>query len=318
MAKFWLIRKQLVLLTGLLGALLVTTGCVHRTPFTQEYYFQAMGDPAELVVTLNMGKSDLLYGKAVEDASSGAGLGILGTLLDRIDRVSMAFYEPAGLVRNENDVLNLDDYAFYGGIEGNIPRFITNTALLWTPGWEKIENERTRYYRNPAMNLEVAAPTNGLLLFSSGDYMKVYENTYANRVTKIPFDFAQRMATSLFGFYVTSPKAMLDIGLEIPSAVLMQMQTLLLMIEETAEGTVALQGIIRMNTSRLANSLSILMKTAYISDKKRSKSPIGDLTNLFVLQEDTLLINDMDLSQEQLDAFTKIFGSLLSTTGGRA
>ena len=296
---------------------MVASGCVHRTPFTEEYYFQAMGDPAELVVTLNLGKSDILYGDAIENASAGKGLGVLGTLLDRIDRVSMAFYEPIGLVRDESEVVDLSSYAFYGGIEGNIPRFITNTALLWTPGWEKVENDRTRYYRNPAMNLEVASPKNGLLLFSQGDYMKAFENTYANRETKIPFDLAQRMASSLFGFYVTSPKALLDIGLEIPSAVLMQMKTLLLMIEETAPGTVVLQGIISMNTNRLANSLSILMKTAYIADKRRNKTPIGDLTNLFVLKEDTLLINNMDLSQEQLDSFTKMFGTLLSATGGR-
>jgi len=296
---------------------LVTTGCVHRTPFTDEYYFQAMGDPTELVVTLDLSKSDILYGAAVENASSGDKLGILGTLLDRVDRVSMAFYEPVGIVRDENSVVDLSSYAFYGGIEGNIPRFITNTALLWTPGWEKVENDRTRFYRNPAMNLEVASPKNGLLLFSQGDYMKAFDTTYAKRETKIPLNLARRMASSLFGFYVTSPKAMLDIGLEIPTTVLMQMKTLLLMIEQTSTGKVVLQGSISMNTSKLANSLSILLKTAYISDKRRSKTPIGDLTDLFVLKEDTLQINNMDLSQEQLDSFTKMFGSLLSATGGR-
>lgn len=296
---------------------MVTTGCVHRTPFTDEYYFQAMGDPTELVVTLDLSKSDILYGAAVENASSGDKLGILGTLLDRVDRVSMAFYEPVGIVRDENSVVDLSSYAFYGGIEGNIPRFITNTALLWTPGWEKVENDRTRFYRNPAMNLEVASPKNGLLLFSQGDYMKAFDTTYAKRETKIPLNLARRMASSLFGFYVTSPKAMLDIGLEIPTTVLMQMKTLLLMIEQTSTGKVVLQGSISMNTSKLANSLSILLKTAYISDKRRSKTPIGDLTDLFVLKEDTLQINNMDLSQEQLDSFTKMFGSLLSATGGR-
>jgi len=296
---------------------MVATGCVHRTPFTDEYYFQAMGDPTELVVTLDLSKSDILYGAAVENASSGNKLGILGTLLDRVDRVSMAFYEPVGIVRDENSVVDLSSYAFYGGIEGNIPRFITNTALLWTPGWEKVENERTRYYRNPAMNLEVASPKNGLLLFSQGDYMKAYDTTYANRETKIPSALARRMASSLFGFYVTSPKAMIDIGLEIPTTVLMQMKTLLLMIEQNPAGKVVLQGSISMNTTRLANSLSILLKTAYIADKRRSKTPIGDLTDLFVLKDDTLLINNMDLSQEQLDSFTKMFGSLLSATGGR-
>jgi hypothetical protein len=311
-------RKFITLGLCLAGILAVSTGCVHRTPFTEEYYFQAMGDPAELVVTLDMSKSDRLYGQAVENASSGDGMGILGTLLDRIDRVSMAFYEPDGLVRKESEAVDLSTYAFYGGIEGNIPRFITNTALLWTPGWEKVVNENTRYYRNAAMNLEVAVPKNGLLLFSQGDYMRAYNNTYAHRVTKIPSDLAQRMASSLFGFYVTSPRAILDIGLAIPAAVLMQMKTLLLMIEETTDGKVVLQGSISMNTERLAKSLSILMKTAYISDKRRNNATLGDLTNLFVLDEDTLLINNMDLSQEQLDSFTKMFGSLLSVTGGRA
>jgi hypothetical protein len=167
------------------------------------------------------------------------------------------------------------------------------------------------------MNLDVAVPKNGILLFSQGDYMRAYDSTYANRMTKIPNDLAKRMASSLFGFYVTSPQAMLDIGLEIPLTVLRQMDTMLLMIEEHSQGHMVLQGSITMNTTRLANSLSILMKTSYISDKRRTNTPLGDLTNLFILKDSTLLINDMALSDEQLSSFTKMFGSLLSATGGK-
>ncbi len=309
-------KKHALLLPAVFLLMLFLSSCVHRTPFREEYYFQAMGDPAELVVTMDFSKSDRLYADALRQSTQGEST-LLGNLIPRIDRVSMAFYEPAGTIRENSAAVDLGSYSFYGGIEGNIPRFITNTALLWTPGWQKIENDRTRYYRNEAMNLDVAVPKNGILLFSQGDYMRAYDNTYANRVTKIPYDLAKRMAASLFGFYVTSPQAMLDIGLDIPLTVLKQMNTMLLMIEEKADGLMVLQGSITMNTTRLANSLSILMKTSYISDKRRTNTPLGDLTNLFILKESTLLINDMALSDEQLSSFTKMFGSLLSATGGK-
>ena len=37
-------------------ALIVLTGCVHHTPYTEEYYFQSLGEPSEIVVTADLDK----------------------------------------------------------------------------------------------------------------------------------------------------------------------------------------------------------------------------------------------------------------------
>ncbi|MHC1693290.1 MAG: hypothetical protein AB9828_09730 [Sphaerochaetaceae bacterium] len=305
----------------ILVLILFLTGCVHHTPFVEEAYFQAMGDPAELVVTMDVDKSKRLYGEALTALPQQTAALVEG-LLERAQRISVAFYEPESSTSEVSSSLqdkttaNLGSYAYYGGIEGNFSKFVINTALLWSPGWEKVENETTHYYRNGTLGLDVAVARNGILLFSKGDYMKAYETTYAKRVGKIPADMAKRMSSSMFGFYVASPKAMIDIGMEIPRTVLAQVRTMLLVIDENADGKIVLQGSIGMNTPKLANSLSILLKSAYIGEKRRARLPLGDMKNLFVLQEETVLINDMELTEKQLESFTTMFGSLMKTTGG--
>lgn len=299
-----------ILLLG--SVLLILTGCVHRVPYEQEYYFQAMGDPAEVVVTVDMQSSQRLFGEQlVRDAS-------FAELLDRVDRLSIALYnpDPAADADGLLDAEQLSSYSFYGGVEGNIPAFLTNTSLLWNPDWQQVENERTRYYRNEWLGLDVYAPRNGLLLFANGNYMKAYETTYRERTTKIPAGLADRMANSLFGFYIASPQAMIDVGLSIPRTVLLETRSMMLVVEDDGNGGLALGGVITMNTEKLANSLSILLKSSYISEKRRNKEPLGDLTNLIVLRDDAVVIDGMDLSDEQYAAFSEMFGSLASITGG--
>ena len=299
---------------ALLGAAvtMVLTSCVHRSPFVEEQYFQAMGAPGEIVVTVDTRAPEKLPGSfSVQDSS-------FATLLSRIDRLSVSLYDPSGLAESDGVVQadELATYEYYGGAEGNIPAFLTNSMLLWDDAWEKIEEGKIRYYRNEWLGLDVYAPKNGLLLFASDNYMKAYETTYKNRTTRIPTALADRMAKSLFGFYVGSPKAIMEIGLAIPQSVLAQTDSMVLVIEEQEQKGMTLGGIVTMKSSKLANSLSILLKSSYISDKRRNKEPLGDLTNLFILEDDAVHINGMELSDEQYAAFSTMFGSLAALTTG--
>ena len=44
--------------------------------------------------------------------------------------------------------------------------------------------------------------------------------------------------------------------------------------------------------------------------------PLGDLTNLFILNEDAVEITGMALSQAQLAGFSRMFDVLFQTAGG--
>jgi len=96
----------------------------------------------------------------------------------------------------------------------------------------------------------------------------------------------------------------------------MQLDSLMLVIEQTETSPASLSGLIVAKSPKLANTISILLKSSYISDRRRNKLPFGDLTNLIVVYEDKVEINHMELTQAQLGGFSSMFGSLLATTGG--
>lgn len=293
--------------------LALISGCVHKTPFQKEYYFQAMGDPSEIVVTVDVSHPHPFIAQHLSQQES------FSHLLQRVDRLSVALYDPHGNQESSDPFLSQQDlqsYQFYGAIEGNIPAFLTNSALLWDDQWTQITEDGIRYYRNEYLGLELYAPKNGILLFSQTDFVPAYRKTYSNREIKIPLPLAHRLASSLFGFYIASPQAIVDVGLAIPKTVLLQTESILLVIEEQKDEGVALGGIITMKTAKLANSLSILLKSSYISNKRRAQEPFGDLTNLIVLEDSSVVINGMDLSEEQLAMFSTLFGSLLSMPSG--
>jgi len=307
-------RTGIVTCTICAIVLLSLVSCVHR-PFADEYYFQAMGEPQDIVVTMDMQRIDRLPGTSALTHSEDPSF---AQLLSRIDRLSVTLYNPAALELTDDviDMQDIDSYEFYGGVEGNIPAFLTNSMLLWNDDWEKVEEGRVRYYRNDWLGLDVYAPQRGLLLFASDNYMKVYQDTYKHRVTRIQRGLADRMANALFGFYIASPQAMIDVGLAIPQTVLAQMESMVLVIEEHDDQTLSLGGVFTMHTPKLANSLSILLKSSYISEKRRNREPLGDLTNLFILEEAAVHINGMSLSEEQYATFSELFGSLTTITTG--
>jgi len=307
------LKQRWPFLALIFSALLLISSCRTTSFFKEEPYFSAMGEPSHLVITMDMQKGrELLGDQSLSQDVDPA----VSQLLDRTDRISISLYDPNATEEERTEKVDLSAYAYFGGLEGNYPRFITNTALLWSPGWEKIENDKTHYFTNDMMGLYAAVPKSGLLLFSNSDYMEAYEKTYAHRTTLIDASSAAKMQKAMFGFYANSPQAMIDIGLDIPLSVLLQMNSILFVIESSADGNPILNGTIVMKNAKLANSLNILLKTSYISEKRRNKLPLGDLTNLFILNEDAVEITGMALSQAQLAGFSRMFDVLFQTAGG--
>ena len=265
-----------------------------------------MGEEGDVVVTFSPSKSARLF-----DLSQNQ-TGIFNSLLQRVDRVSLALYEKEGSFSSDS----LSQYSFYGGMEGNIPSFLTNSALLYSKDWEKIEEETTHFYRNEYLGLDVYSPTSGLLLFASDEYMKGYTTTYKERTLKIQPGLADRMANGLFGFYITSPKSMIDIGLEIPEAVLAKTLSIVLVFEENENSEIVLNADITMESDKLAKSLSILLKSSYISNKRRKGEPLGELAGLFTIDENRVSIQNMLMDDQQLNDITDLFSSLTNLAAG--
>lgn len=301
-------RQRAFLLLTLLVVLMLTS-CLSKKDILDKYYFQSLAEDNSVVVTVDTRDFKRL-GVDLKQENE------LSTLLKRISRFSIAFDLPKEfddeLITNEN----LKTYNFRGAIEGSIPPFITNTILLKSNEWEKrVYPNNIRSYRNDTLELEVYAPKKDLLLFANDNYLEHYYKSYKNRQILIDVKQATSMANSLFGFYIASPQAMLDIGLKIPKSALLQSNSIMLYINETDENKMVLSGSIVMKSERLASSLSILLKSSYISDKRRQKESFGDLTNLFIVNKETLLIEGLALNEEQVTLLMQLFGQLLSPLG---
>ncbi len=95
--------------------LVLLTGCVHHTPFTTEYFYQALGESGEIVMTadterIKEGELDGVVDPGLTD----------NTVVKKSTRISASFV-PDG-----------DGYITSGAVEGNISSFTTNTALAFS------------------------------------------------------------------------------------------------------------------------------------------------------------------------------------------
>lgn len=292
-----------VLLSAVMAVLLLSVSCVHHSPFRDSYYYDALGDPGEVVFTLDARRS-----AGVFDLADSPALQPFLAFLDRIDRVSLSLYRTADETEGR--------YSFYGGVEGNIPSFLTNTLFLYDDGFEKIEEGKVRYYRNNTLGLDVYSPRSGLLLFASDEYMKAYRQTYKEREQKIPEALAQRMGNALFGFHGEGSQNLIDIGLEVPESVLAKTRSMTVVFDTDEEGRLVLGAVFHMEADSLAKSLSILLKTKYISDKRRNGEKLGDLTGLFELEGSYVYINGMELSEKQSESILSVFSQVISQHDG--
>lgn len=285
--------------------LISITSCRHTSFLQDERYVEAFGDEEDIVVSISPKKaSNLIEFDHLLPQE-------IASLVDRIERISFALYE------NEESVEgDFSTYSFYGGVEGRIPSFITNTALMYSKEWAKQENEVTRYYRNEKLGLDIYSPRRGILLFSNDDYMKSYETTYKNRTKKMDSSLAERLATSSFGIYIASPHAMIDIGLELPTSVLSKTNSLLIIFTSLDDDKVALGAAFTMESEKLASSLSILLKSGYISDKRKNKEEFKDVVDIFTQESNRVDIHNLMLTKEQLSIIKSQFSSITNILTG--
>ena len=269
-------------------ALILLTGCVHHTPYSDEYYFQALGEPSEIVITADLDK--LKEGRFSELIPSS---GAVGYVMDRSERLSLSL-NPKALDRYP---LAIEDYIISGGVEGNLGKFTINTALSFSKDFEKAREDGLKYYTNGSVSLSV--PENGILLFTDGSFSALYDRTIENRVKLIDDETASLMAASVFAVFLDSPETLLDLGFELPDTVIKQIVTSYLTFGEV-EGSLILSGRMMMDGKSSARALTTLLRNQLIQDAKRSgaKIDIKVLSSYFNYAEDVITISDFPLPDD--------------------
>ena len=279
--------KKIAFVLLVIIVMLVGTSCVHHYPYEPEYWFQALGEDGEYVLTADVTRLQNGEGKEIVDPSI-----LSNPVASKASRISLS------LIAEDPDEdtypLPLSSFVVSGAIEGKYSPFIINNSLKFSGSTKVKENGLTRY-KSGAMS--IYAPMKNLILFSEGDYDYLYERTIENRWKYIDDETASAMASSLFSVYVFSPETLVDIGFEIPQTVLSEMTRTCLLFDEK-DGVMVMSGRIQTTGDGTARALSTLFKNQIVQEKRRNGEKLDTkaLAGMFTTNESVVYIDGYPLS----------------------
>ena len=266
---------------------LVGTSCVHHYPYEPDYWFQALGNEGEYVLTADVERLKNGEGGEVVDSSLFS-----NPVAEKASRISLSLVADEG----SEDIypLPLSSFVVGGAIEGSYSPFVINNTLKFSGCIKVKENGLTRY-KSGAMS--VYAPMKNLILFSEGDYDYLYERTIEEREKLIDDETASAMASSLFSVYVFSPETLVDIGFEIPQTVLSEMTRTCILFDEKG-GVMVMSGRIQTTGDGTARALSTLFKNQIVQEKRRNGEKLDTkaLAGMFTTNESIVFIDSYPLS----------------------
>ena len=281
--------KKIAFVLLVIIVMLVGTSCVHHYPYEPEYWFQALGEDGEYVLTADVKRLQNGEGKEIVDPSI-----LSNPIASKASRISLSLI--AEDKYEDTYPLPLSSFVVSGAIEGKYSPFIINNSLKFSGAIKVKENGLTRY-KSGAMS--IYAPMKNLILFSEGDYDYLYERTIGNRWKYIDDETASAMASSLFSLYVFSPETLVDIGFEIPQTVLSEMTRTCILFDEK-DGVLVMSGRIETTGDGTARALSTLFKNQIVQEKRRNGEKLDTkaLSDMFTTKERIVIIDGYPLSGE--------------------
>ena len=266
---------------------LVGTSCVHHYPYEPDYWFQAIGDDGEYVLTADVERLRNGEGEELIDPSI-----LSNPVAAKASRISLSLIAKEGT--EDLYPLPLSSFITSGAIEGKYSPLIINNSLKFSGSMKVKENGVVRYTSG---SMSVYAPMKNLILFTEGDYDYLYERTIEEREKLIDDETASAMASSLFSVYVFSPDTLVDIGFEIPQTVLSEMTRTCLLFDEK-DGVMVMSGRIQTTGDGTARALSTLFKNQIVQEKRRNGEKLDTkaLAGMFTTNESVVYIDGYPLS----------------------
>ena len=283
---------------------LVGTSCVHHYPYEPDYWFQAIGDDGEYVLTADVERLRNGEGEELIDPYF-----LSNPVAAKASRISLSLIAKEGT----EDVypLPLSSFITSGAIEGKYSPLIINNALKFSGSMKVKENGVVRYTSG---SMSVYAPMKNLILFTDGDYSSFYQRTIEERDKHIDDETARAMASSLFSVYVFSPDTLVDIGFEIPQVVLSEMTRTCILFNEI-DGVMVMSGRIETTGDGTARALTTLFKNQIIQETRRNGEKLDTkaLAGMFATNDNIVLIADYPLSSSMKE---KAKGIMTQGIGG--
>ncbi len=267
---------------------LMLSSCASLTKRERPYFhFQGMAQNGSIVATVDAVAEPELVASAFGDLTEFA---------NRARRVSLSL-TPI----NDTYPLEQDALAVYGVVEGDYPRFLLNTGMMYAKELSPKSNlDGLSWFNQNDGPLNLYTPKNDELVFTNGSYERAYIS-YKTRQRLINDEMALQMANASIALYAFEPETFFDLGLNLPQSVFQQAREVLLLINQD-EGSYTVDAFITMETPKLATTLSQMVRSGYLARLKKDKIPfkIAELKLMFLLDEDLVTIMQMPLSEEQM------------------
>ena len=283
---------------------LVGTSCVHHYPYEPDYWFQAIGDDGEYVLTADVERLRNGEGEELIDPYF-----LSNPVAAKASRISLSLIAKEGT--EDLYPLPLSSFITSGAIEGKYSPLIINNSLKFSGSMKVKENGVVRYTSG---SMSVYAPMKNLILFTDGDYSSFYQRTIEERDKLIDDETARAMASSLFSVYVFSPDTLVDIGFEIPQVVLSEMTRTCILFNEI-DGVMVMSGRIETTGDGTARALTTLFKNQIIQETRRNGEKLDTkaLAGMFATNDNIVLIADYPLSSSMKE---KAKGIMTQGIGG--
>ncbi len=276
------------------------SSCATRSPLKDKMFLQAYGMDGQFVITVDASKLDL--SEYVDTADSS-----VSYITNRMSRLSIVLFDKTEQYLEYP--ADLSTYDYDGAIEGNYSKTLINTALkvsgLFT---QQKSNFGLKFLVDEESGLEVAIPTNGIILFSSNDVEATYEKTFKTSDKLISDQQAQKLASCEIGIFVSNPKTLINLGLDIPKSSLENIEYILIMLENET-----LSVDFKLKSEALAKSFSIIVKGSYVGQLRREGATIDfeQLREQFVQEFDMVSVNNLGLTEEQKETIKSVVTQLL-------
>lgn len=272
----------------LLVVVIFLTSCTTLAKKALPYFqFQGMAEPGVIVVSVDaLSEKDLV-------ASAFVGL---DEFARRASRVSLALSP-----KSTAYPLETADLGVWGVVDGDYPRFLLNTGMMYARELsQKASETGLSWFSQKKGPISLYTPKNDQLLFTNGSYEDAY-GKYSQKRLLLGNDMAAMMANASIAVYAREPETFFDLGLDLPETVITQAKEMVLLINQ-AEGKYTLDAYITMDTPKLANTLSQMVRSGYLARLKKDKIPfkIADLMKQFMIENDLVTIKNMELSDEQM------------------
>lgn len=251
------------------------------------FHFQGMAQSGTIVATVDA---------ALEPELVASAFGDLSEFAKRAKRVSLSLTPST-----EDYPLEQDALAAYGVVEGDYPRFLLNTGMMYTRALSQKGNaEGLSWFTQKEGPLSLYTPKNDELLFTNGSYESAYVS-YKARQRFITDEIALRMANASIALYAFEPETFFDLGLNLPQSVFQQAKEVLLLIHQKG-GIYTIDAFIQMETPKLATTVSQMVRSGYLARLKKEKIPfkIAELKLMFLLDDDLVSLVEMPVSEEQM------------------